>query len=291
MQRSPLLHSLLTVILVLAGLAAARDVTVHDYLDREVSLAAPPERIVSLMPSHTETLLELGGADLLVALDTLSPQPGGTDLPLVGDGFSPNLERIIELEPDLVLTDAYSGAHEQLADLGVTVFAGTPENVADMLDFVELLGGLTGFPEEAAAVRADLEEKVAEMEERAAGTAGPTVYVELDPEPFSAGPGSYIDDLLVIVGARNIVPEELGAWPLLSREFIISADPEVILLLDAPWGESEATLRERPGFAELSGRVVEAGEREEDLLSRPGPHLGEALDWLYAALYPDAAGE
>jgi len=289
MQRFSLF--VLSVLVLLAGTVSAQETAVRDYLDREVTLSAVPLRIVSLMPSHSETILELGAGDRLVATDSLSPQPDGTDLPRVGDGFSPNLELILELEPDLVLTDAYSGVHEQLQELGVTVFAGTPENIDGLFDFVDLLGGLLGESPAAEELRDRLLNRVAAAEARAAGLEGPTVYVELDPTPFSAGPGSYIDDLLNVVGARNIVGEDLGAWPLLSREYIVSSDPEVILLLDAPWGESEATLRERPGFSGLSGRVVEAGSREEDLLSRPGPYLGEALDWLFDVLYPGAAGE
>lgn len=290
MQRSFL--ATIFALLFLAGVTAVSGQTVHDYLDRELTLDGAPGRIVSLMPSHTETLLELGAGGQLVATDSLSPQPEGSGLPRVGDGFSPNLELILELEPDLVLTDRYSGAHEQLEALGVPVFAGTPENVEELLDFVVLLGEMTGQQEEAAALRAALEENIAATASLAGERSdGPSVYVELDPTPFAAGPGSYIDDLLVIVGASNVVPEELGAWPMLSREFVVAADPEVILLLDAPWGESEASFRERPGFAELSGRVVEATARAEDLLSRPGPYLGDALDWLYGVLYPDAAGE
>ncbi len=285
----------ITSVMFALGLAAlgahsSAQVLVTDFLGREVSLAGPAVRIVSLMPSHTETLLAVGADDLLLAIDEDSPQPAGRDLPRIGSGFAPNIELIVSLEPDLVLTDAYTGVHAQLEELGVTTFAGTPETLETVLAFNATVGVLTDREEAAARLTARQEAVVADMAERSALLSAPLVFVELDPTPFSAGPGSWIDDLLQVAGGSNVVPAELGAWPMLSAEFVVAADPDLVLLLDAPWGETEESFRSRPGFAEMSGQVIEVDARVADLLSRPGPGLEEALDWLFSVLHPGAAG-
>lgn len=281
---------LFSLSLAAAGSLAAAQVTVTDMLGRDLSLDAPATRIVSLMPSHTETLLAVGAADLLVAIDESSPQPAGHDLPRVGSGFSPNIEVIVSLEPDLVLTDAYSGVHDQLDGLGITTFAGTPETLEAVLAFNATVGTLTAREEAAAELTARQEAALERMAELTDGLAAPRVLVELDPTPFAAGPGSWVDDLLQAAGGTNVVPEELGAWPMLSAEFVVAADPDLILLLDAPWGETEESFRSRPGFGAMAGQVIEVDERVADLLSRPGPGLEEALDWLFSVLHRGAAG-
>lgn len=285
MQRSIL--TLLTSLLLFAGSALAQSVTVTDFLDREVFLADPPMQVVSLMPSHTETLIALGAGELLVGIDEDSPQPENRELPRLGSGFTPNVELILELEPDLVLVDQFSGVHGQLQELGVTVFAGTPGTIPEMLAFNVTAGELLDRRAEAAELNASLEQKMSEVAARVEAGSGPQVYVELDPTPFAAGQGSYIDGLISIVGGRNVVPAELGPWPMLSHEFVLEADPEVILLLGAPYGETEQTFRSRPGYSGLNGRVIEVDEHSGDLLSRPGPGLPEALDWLFSVLYAD----
>ena len=287
----PTIRLLAAWLLLLAGSAWAQPIEVQDMLDRTVSLERPAARIVSLMPSHTETLIALGAGDLLVGVDGDSPMPAGLDLPRLGSGFQPNLELIVSLEPDLVLTDAFSGLHAQLADLGMMVFAGTPETVAQVLEFNQVLGELTGFSAEALLLSGEQQLQLNLAASLTADLEPPTVYVELDPTPFTAGPGSYVDDLLRAVGAVNVVPEELGPWPMVSNEFVSASAPDVVLLLDAPFGETEESFRTRTGLTAAETVVVEVAAGPADLLSRPGPGLGQALDWLLGQLHPGVAGE
>jgi iron complex transport system substrate-binding protein len=120
---------------------------------------------------------------------------------------------------------------------------------------------------------------------------GPRVFVELDATPYSVGPRSYLGQLLRRAGARNVVPADLGDFPQVDPELVIEADPEVILLLDAPFGESLETLAARPGWAGIdavrSGRVIELTQDQVDLLTRPGPRLPEALALLLDLLAPE----
>src|SRR5690606_2444907 len=109
------------------------------------------------------------------------------------------------LDPDLVLADEYSGVHEALERLGVTVYAGTPQTVAETLAYFTVMGTMLGAEEQAAALNADLEAEFEMVAELLAGSRPVSVFVELDPTPYSAGPESFIGELLTMAGGSNIV--------------------------------------------------------------------------------------
>src|SRR5690606_33408404 len=119
----------------------------------------------------------------------------------------------------------------------------------------------------------------------------PSVFVEIDPTPFTAGPGSYVDDLLIAAGGQNVVPASMGAFPQVDPEFVVAQDPEVILLLDSPFGVTAEDVAARPGWSGLravaDGRVIELTQAEADALSRAGPRLGEAVRLLAGMLHPE----
>lgn len=283
--------SLVTTLAALClGLGLAQT-TVVDDLGREVTLDAAPTRIVSLLPSHTETVCALGACDLIVGLDRHSNVAAAPEVPRLGDPFAPDVEGIVALEPDLVLLDEYSGLHQALESLGLVVFAGSPQTVAETYAYFEQMGALLGREDEAAALAASVADELAAVAARLADAARPTVFVEIDPTPFTAGPGSYVDDLLRAAGGENVVPAELGAFPQVDPEFVVAQDPQVILLLDAPFGVTARDVAARPGWSGLAavrdGRVVELTVEQADALSRAGPRLGEAVRLLAAILHPE----
>jgi iron complex transport system substrate-binding protein len=277
--------------LVLASASWAQGPVVDD-LGREVRLSAPPQRVVSMIPSHTETVCALDACDLLVGVDTFSDHPARVDeLPDLGSAFDADLERLIALEPDLVLTDEYSGLAEALAPLGIPVYAGMAERTEEVWEIVAEVAALLDRRAAGALLIGRAEGRVEALAGRAEGESGPRVFVELDATPYSVGPRSYLGQLLRRAGARNVVPAELGDFPQVDPELVIEADPEVILLLDAPFGESLETLAGRPGWAGIdavrSGRVIELTQDQVDLLTRPGPRLPEALELLLDLLAPE----
>ncbi|HZW27032.1 MAG TPA: helical backbone metal receptor [Trueperaceae bacterium] len=275
---------------LLLQLALAQTVVVDD-LGREVTLAAPPARVVSMLPSHTESVCALSACDLLVGVDRHTDLEGLGELPRLGDAFAPDLEAIVALEPDLVLVDEYSGLHTSLEALGVTAYAGSPQTVEETYVFLADLGRLLGREGEAAAVVAGLREELAEVGAALAGVEAPAVFVEVDPTPYSVGEGSYLHELIVLAGGRNVVPATLGPFPQVDPEFVVLEDPEVVLLLDAPFGVTAADVAQRPGWEGLravaDGRVVELVDEEVDALSRPGPRLGEAVRLLARLFHPE----
>ena len=292
--RRAALRRVLALALACLGVAhAAWPVTVIDELGREVTLSEAPQRIVSLVPSHTETVCALGGCERLVGRDTWSDFPRAVvALPDLGSAFAPDLEAIVALRPDLVLVDEYSGAAEALAPLGLTVYAGTPQRLDELFETVDRLGRLLGAPTEAALLTGRLQGELDGVAAVVAGRAGPSVFYEVDPSPYSVGPESFIGTLIALAGGRNVVPSGLGDFPLIDPEFVVAADPQVIVLADAPYGIDTTAVAARPGWATIAavrdGRVVELTQGQSDVLSRAGPRVGEALLLLARILHPEA---
>lgn len=262
---------------------------VVDDLEREVVLDAVPLRIVAMVPTHTETVCALGACDRLVGVDTFSNVPAEVSrLPDLGSAFDADLEALIALEPDLVLTDEYSGLAEALAPLGIPVYAGTPQTVAEVWDTTEALAVLLGLESEAALLIGGAQGRVEALSASVTGLPSPRVFVELDATPYSVGPGSYLGELLTLAGADNIVPAGLGDFPQVDPELVVAEDPEVVILLDAPFGESAETVAARPGWGSIAavrdGGVIELDQDGVDLLTRAGPRLAEALELLIRLL-------
>jgi len=292
--RSAALRRLLVGLAALAWLAtahAAWPVTVVDDLGREVTLSASPQRIVSLVPTHTETVCALAACERLVGRDTWSNFPSAVaTLPDLGSAFAPDLEALVALRPDLVLVDEYSGAAEALAPLGLAVYAGTPQRLGELFDTIERLGRLLGAPTEAAVLAGRLRGELDGVAAVVADLPAPSVFYEVDPSPYTVGPESFIGRLIALAGGRNVVPADLGDFPLVDPEFVVEADPEVIVLADAPFGVDAAAVAARPGWGTIAavrdGRVVELTQAQGDVLSRAGPRVGEALRLLARILHP-----
>lgn len=278
----------------LAALAVATDYpyTTTDRLGREVTLQAAPLRIVAMIPSHTETVCALAACKLLVGVDQFSNHPAETDdLPRLGNGFEPDIEAIVALEPELVLVDQFSGLADTLSGLGLVVYAGTPQSFEETLDFFEELGRLLDREVEAALLGGRVRGEVESVAALTAGRKAPSVYFEVDATPYSVGPDSFIGFLIHRAGGANIVAAELGEFPQLDPELVVAADPEVIVLADAPFGESAEAVAARPGWAAIRAvtdrRVVELTAEQVDILSRPGPRLAEAVRLLAEIFHPE----
>jgi len=273
------------------ALATEYPYTVTDDLGREVTLEAEPERVVAMIPSHTETLCAIDACDKLVGRDQFSNYPPEvTDLPDLGSAFTPNLEAIVALEPDLVLVDESSDLAQRLRGAGLTVYAGTAQTYDEVFEKFEVLGELVNRETEAALLIGRVRGAVEAIAERAAQQEPTSVYYEVDPTPYSVGPESFIGVLLAKAGGDNIVEAGMGDFPQLDPEFVVAADPEVIIVSER---EAEA-LAERPGWADITavreGRVVATTSTLDDAISRPGPRIVEAVRFFARALHPDVFG-
>ncbi|MDP9374142.1 MAG: ABC transporter substrate-binding protein [Chloroflexota bacterium] len=266
--------------------------TVRDDAGRSVTLARCPERIVSLAPSNTEILYALGLGDRIAAVDQFSdfPEPARAK-PKIGGVSRPSIEEIVALAPDVVMAAGITSRDTigALEGQGLTVVVLNPRDLPGVLENILLVGQLTDSNAEALRVRNGLDARVNAVGERLRGVANrPRVYFEIDPEQFyTAGPNSFINDLLVRAGGANIAADAQTPFPQLSAEAIIARDPEVIVMgHDVPGATPEA-LKARPGWANISAvRNDRVAAIDPDLTNRPGPRVVDGLEQLARIFHP-----
>ena len=266
------------------------EVTITDGHGDELTFDAPPERVVALAPSFVEIFCAVDACDVLVAVDENSNFPPEVESITKLSGFDPSVEGIVASEPDLVVISFDPGGLEDaLEGLGITVlFLESPRSLTEVYDQIAVLGDVVDKSGQAADVVADMQSRVEAVTSLLPGGGGPSVYHELDSTLFSAGPGSFIGDLYDVLGAANIANATGSAFPQLSNEAIIEANPEVIILGDEGLGETVESVAARPGWDTIS--AVQTGRIhgvEPDLISRPGPRIVEALEELAKLLYPE----
>lgn len=257
-------------------------ITVQDDRGRSLTLAAPPQRIVSLLPSLTETVCALGDCARLVGVDRFSNWPAEVArVPQVGGLEDAQIERIVSLKPDLVLAAASSRAVDRLEALGLTVAVLEPRTHASARRTMESVARLLGRPGAGLALWQQADARISAAAARVpAALRGQRVYFEVGDGPYAAGASSFVGETLQRLGLDNIVPASLGPFPKLNPEFVVRARPDIAMAPQASIDE----MPQRPGWATLP---AVAGRRwcgfdapTYDMLVRPGPRLGEAADQL-----------
>ncbi len=271
-----LFFALLVVLLFLPS-AARADVTVRDDQGRLVRLAQSPQRIVSVLPSLTEMVCQLGQCQRLVGVDRYSNWPARVNqLPRVGGGLDPNIEAIVALRPDLVLIAGSARGSERLQALGIPVLSLEPKTHADVQRMLQVLGTLLGVPDADQVWREIVTEMQAAARSMPAQARTWRVYFEVNDAPYAASESSFIGQTLAGLGLGNVVPGSLGPFPKLNPEWVVRAEPDLIMM-----GErTNNALASRPGWRQMrvvrDGRVCVFTPDESDILVRPGPRMAEA---------------
>jgi len=269
------------VALLLGAAAPAMSLVLRDDLKRTVDFAHPPLRIVTLLPSLTETVCALGACDRLVATDRYSNWPAHVQsLPKAGGIDDAQIELIVSLRPDLVLISSSQRVTDRLQDLGLVCFALSTDSYPDISHTVRTIGAILGVADRAQrldeAIARDVRQIGAQAMARRGGD-GPSVYFEVDGPPYAAGPSSYIGELLTRLGARNIVTPNMGAFPQLNPEYVVRHDPDVIFVSPAEL----AHLAERPGWDRIRAvreqRVCAFPAAVRDSIVRPGPRVADGM--------------
>lgn len=243
--------------------------------------AQAAQRIVTLLPSLTETVCVLGHCDELVAVDDFSNWPAQVrKLPHVGGLEDAHVEAIVALKPDVVLLTASSRAAGRLQALGIRVLAFEPKTIADVHTTLVRVGLLLG-ERDVVRLWKDIERGIDDASRAVpASRKGARAYVEVDTGPYAAGEMSHVGELLKRLGMANIVPASLGSVPKLNPEFVVRSDPDFIVIS----GRDAAAMRLRPGWDRIravrEGHVCALSEADGDVLMRPGPRLPEAAQVL-----------
>lgn len=264
-------------LLLLCWCGLARAVQLNDDLGRPVNLPQAPQRIVSLLPSLTEMVCKLGQCNRLVGVDRYSTWPASiAQLPRVGGGQDPSIEAIVALRPDVVLMATKQRAAERLQALGIPVVALEPKTHADVRRVLDKVGLVLGVGD-AQKIWREIDAGVSAAAQSLPPDVRKTrVYFEVNRGPYGAGASSFIGETLSRLGTGNILPASLGPFPKLNPEYIVRANPDVIMI-----GERNAeALMQRPGWHTIrairEGRVCIFPPEESDVLVRPGPRMADA---------------
>nr|WP_285874807.1 ABC transporter substrate-binding protein [Halalkalibacter oceani] len=277
--------------------------TIVDALENEVTLDQQPERVVSLVPSITETIFALGKGETVVGRTEWDNYPEEVlEIESVGD-MNFDVEKVIALGPDLVLSHASSGHSSeeglnQLRNAGIPVVVVHDAASIDMVyEAIRMIGEAVDAEEEAETVIADMQDKFAEVEEKASTIAEEErrkVWVEVSPAPdlYTTGKGTFLDEMLTIVNAINAAGEEEG-WIPYTEEEAVAFQPDVIVTTYGYYVDNAAEqIKERPAWQDVPAVV---NERIYDLVSdevtRSGPRLAEGVEGLAKAVYPEVFGE
>lgn len=245
----------------------------------KITLAKKPERIVSLSPTHTETLFAIGAGPQVVAVDDQSNFPAEAPKTALS-GFKPNVEAIVAQKPDLVvLSDDIDKVVAELGKLNVPVLLEPAATKLDeAYDEIADLGAATGNQAKAAEIVTGMK---AELDKLAAGAPKDkklTYYHELDQTPYAATSSTFIGQIYGMFGLANIAdkaPDAAGGYPKLSAEFVAQADPDLIFLADVKCcQQSKDTLAKRPGWKGLSAiKNDQVIQLDDDIASRWGPRV------------------
>ena len=269
---------------------AAHAIEVVDERGVAVSLPQPPQRIVTLLPSLTEGVCALGACSRLVGVDNYSNSPSAVRaLPQLGGGLDPNVEAIVALRPDAVLLAKSSRVTQRLEALGLKVLVLEPKSHADVRRVLDKLDQVLGTREAPNIWRAIDAGVSAAAQSLPASARGQRVYFEVNSAPYAAGESSFIGETLTRLGMKNIVPASLGPFPKLNPEYVVRANPDLIMVSV----RSAAGMEQRPGWGGIravrEGRICRFDAAQSDVLVRPGPRMDEAAR-LMARCIAEKAG-
>ena len=262
--------------------AASATLTVIDDRHRSVTLPGPAWRIVSLLPSLTETVCELQACDRLVGTDRYSNWPASVlALPKLGGLEDTQLERIVSLKPDLVLAAVSSRAIDRLESLGLRVLALEAKSLPETRRVINSVAAALGKPGQAEVLWDQIERRISAAAARVPPALhGQRVYFEVSSAPYAAAASSFVGEILGRLGLGNVVPAALGPFPKLNPEFVVRAQPELVMASE----RNLAEMAQRPGWGAISAlrrqRSCGFAEARYEVLVRPGPRLAEAAELI-----------
>jgi iron complex transport system substrate-binding protein len=270
--------------------------TFTDDTGRQVSIEEIPERIVSFGPSITEILFALGLGDKVVGVTDFCDYPEeALTKPKVGNAWSPSIESVVELNPDLVFTVESKQFNSELEALGFTYVILDPEDFYSITDDVRLAGEITGAVVEGEQLAKDMEDVIDDVSERVQGADKLKVFMIVDATdpnmPWTAGGGSFIHDIITIAGSENIAAWVADDYVQMSIEEIVDAEPDIILIQTMMGGIPTITAEELQGH--IIWQQLEAVQQgniyfiDGDLISRPGPRIVQGLEAIARIIHPD----
>lgn len=267
---------------------------IEDSFGNKVTIEEEPEKIVSLIPSNTEIVFALGLADKVVGISSADDYPPeALEKEQVGGYEGNNLERIIELETDLVLSYSDMAAespddYARLTEAGIKVLSFMPESVDETIVAIDEIGKATGSQEKAKEITDGMKDHRDEIVSKVKDAQKKTVFYEVWGDPLqTAGNGSFMDNLINLSNGENIAADVDG-YANYDLETLVEKNPEVYIVADADPELTVEVIKERPGYADIDAiknnnvHLVDA-----NLTSRPGPRIVEGLEIIAKTIHPE----
>lgn len=273
---------------------AAYPIDIEDNFGNKETIVKEPVRIVSLSPSNTEILFALGLGDKVVGVTSNCNYPQEATTKEIVGGYEANLEKIVELDPDLVLVygSGDEGEVKLLRDAGINVLGFMPETIDAVIADIKTIGKITGTSDAAEILTKEMILKKDKILDIVKGQKKLKVFYEIWHDPLmAAGKGSFMDELITMAGGENIAEDADGAYPEYDLEQLVERNPEVYLASADTSEKTVESVKIRPGFENISAiendRIYIFEGIEADIVSRPGPRIIEALELVAKSIYPE----
>ncbi|MBC3886816.1 ABC transporter substrate-binding protein [Acetobacterium paludosum] len=266
--------------------------TITDDSGTSITIDKEPQKIVSLSPSDTEIIFAIGeGSKLVGRTDYCDYPEEASAVTSIGSFSSPNLEKIIELAPDIVMSSDFVSDEmsQQLKAIGAQVIVVNPTSIDGVMNNIVMAGEISNANDKAKEVVEGMEKQRQELIAKAETIKEPkSVFIDIG-KFYTAGPGSMLDSMLTDLNAKNIAADATSQWAQLSTEAIIAANPDVYISLYTKPDVIKAT----PGFDKINAIAnnnlvyFEYLTPESDMVQRPGPRIIEGMALLAQSIYPN----
>ncbi|MFS0782551.1 ABC transporter substrate-binding protein [Bacillus sp. 1P06AnD] len=273
-------------------------VTFKDDSGNEVTIKEKPTKIVSVLPSTTETLFALGLDKEIVGVSDFDNYPEKVSKRQKIGSQDINVESVLALAPDVAFISEYharshANVVKQLQDAGITTIVNNTSQSTfdDTYKAIEMIAKATGTEKKAEEIVKGMKEKAATIQQKAKEVKGKKkVWIETSapPEMYSGGKGTFLDELLSIIGAENVAGRQEG-WIKMNEEEVVKLNPDVIVTTYGYYDKNAVNqVIERKGWQEVNAvKQKQIFDVNSDLVSRPGPRLADGLEALAKAVYPD----
>jgi iron complex transport system substrate-binding protein len=270
-------------------------VTIKDAFDQKIVISEKPEKIVSLIPSNTEIAYALGLEEEIVGVSDYDNYPEEVSTKEKVGGQEVNFEKVISLQPDLVLAHASQHTAEslkQLKDSGITVLiVNDAQNFEEVYDTIGMIGKATGETAKAEELVKEMEGKMAEIKDKAVEISEKKkVFIEVSAEPqiFTTGKNTFMDEMLRFIHAENIANNQEG-WVAMDQEAIIDRNPDVIITTYGFYvTNADEQVLSRKGWENVNAiKNKQVIDVDSDRVTRSGPRIVEGVEELAKAVYPE----
>lgn len=294
---------IISLLLISTGVMAQEfPVTITDSLDEEVKLEEKPTKIISISPNMTEILFAVGAGENVVGVTKFADYPQeATEVDKIGSITEPNIEKIINMEPDVVIASSVNKKEtiERLRELDVKVAGFEANSVDKAIENIKTVAKLTGNQDKGEKIVAEMYIKIGEItnlvEEHLENNDKRKVFYEIWNDPlYTAGKNNFIDDLINMAGGINIGRLAEGQWPQYNLEKLLVEDPEVYISTphSASREVSKEKIKNRDQYQSISAikndRVYVINQ---DILNRASPRLVKGLTLMTKAIFPELSEE